>query len=230
MAEWAVEIARIGTRSSWTVMHAPECTRRLVAEPGLRHTRAMDDPVAVMTALAGRWGPVFLAATDRGVVAIEWLTTEAAFQAALARRLGGRIAPVGTVPKGRRDKYLANGVRFVEAFLAGRPVRPDAPFDLADRPTWDRRVLEAVAAIPWGRTASYGEIARRIGAPRAARAVGGALGRNPITFMIPCHRVIAADGSLGGWGGDRWGDPKHRIGIKRDLLLREGVAVAPLAD
>ena len=77
-----------------------------------------------------------------------------------------------------------------------------------------------------GRTASYGEIARRVGAPRAARAVGGALGRNPISFLIPCHRVIASDGTLGGWGGDGWGDLQHRLGMKRDLLLREGVAVA----
>ena len=67
---------------------------------------------------------------------------------------------------------------------AGRPAAP-SPFDLADRPAWDRRVLEAVAAIPWGATASYGEIARRVGAPRAARAVGGAVGRNPIGLLDP---------------------------------------------
>jgi methylated-DNA-[protein]-cysteine S-methyltransferase len=56
--------------------------------------------------------------------------------------------------------------------------------------------------------------------------VGGALGRNPISFLIPCHRVIAADGTLGGWGGDRWGDLQHRLAMKRNLLLREGVTVA----
>ena len=55
--------------------------------------------------------------------------------------------------------------------------------------------------------------------------MGGALGRNPIMFLVPCHRVIAADGTLGGWGGDRWGDLKHRLATKRDLLLREGVTV-----
>ena len=56
--------------------------------------------------------------------------------------------------------------------------------------------------------------------------MGGALGRNPISFLIPCHRVIAADGTLGGWGGDRWGDLDDRLAMKRDLLLREGVTVA----
>ena len=188
----------------------------------------MDDPVAIRTTLAGRWGPVFLAATDRGIVAIEWLTTEEAFDAAVSRRLDGRVVAAGTVrSKGNREKHLANGVKWVEAFLSGRPAKANASIDLADRPAWDRLVLDAVAAIPWGRTASYGEIARRIGSPGAARAVGGALGRNPIMFMIPCHRVIASDGTLGGWGGDRWGDLKHRLGNKRNLLLREGITVAP---
>jgi methylated-DNA-[protein]-cysteine S-methyltransferase len=196
----------------------------------------MDDPVAIRTTLAGPWGPVHVAATDRGIVSVEWLTTEAAFDEALARRLGGRVVPpkpgrsFGGRAFDRRERNLAAGVKAIETFLAGRPPRTDVPLDLADRPAWDRRVLGVVAAIPWGRTASYGEVARRIGAPRAARAVGGALGRNPISFLIPCHRVIAADGTLGGWGGGRWGDLTHRLAMKRNLLLREGVTVATRDD
>jgi methylated-DNA-[protein]-cysteine S-methyltransferase len=192
----------------------------------------MDDAVAIRTTLAGPWGPVHVAATDRGIVAVEWLTTEAAFDEALGERLGGRVVPAkparsfGGHTFGRRERHLAAGVKAVETFLAGRQPKFDVGLDLADRPLWDRRVLAVVAAIPWGQTASYGEIARRVGAPRGARAVGGALGRNPISFLIPCHRVIAADGTLGGWGGDRWGDLKHRLAMKRTLLLREGVTVA----
>ena len=187
----------------------------------------MDDPVAIRTTLAGPWGPVHVAATNRGVVAVEWLTTEAAFDESLGRRLGGRVVAGKTGRSfGRRDRLLSGGVKAVETFLAGRPSKSDVTLDLADRPAWDRRVLGVVAAIQWGRTASYGEVARRVGAPRAARAVGGALGRNPISFLIPCHRVIAADGTLGGWGGDRWGDLTHRLAMKRNLLLREGVTVA----
>lgn len=187
----------------------------------------MDDPVAIRATLAGPWGPVHVAATERGIVAVEWLTPEAAFDAALGRRLGGRVGPAGTGRSfGRRERHLAGGVKAIEAFLAGRHPKSDVTLDLADRPAWDRRVLAVVAGIPWGRTASYGEIARQVGAPRAARAVGGALGRNPISFLIPCHRVIAADGTLGGWGGDRWGDLNHRLAMKRNLLLREGVTVA----
>lgn len=189
----------------------------------------MDDPVAIRTTLAGPWGPVHVAATERGIVAVEWLTTEAAFDAVLGRRLGGRIVAAGTGRSfGRRERHLASGVKAIEAFLAGRHHKSDVTLDLADRPAWDRRVLGVVAGIPWGRTASYSEIARQVGAPRAARAVGGALGRNPISFLIPCHRVIAADGTLGGWGGNRWGDLNHRLAMKRDLLLREGVTVASL--
>lgn len=188
----------------------------------------MDEPVAIKTTIAGKWGPIFIAATDRGVVAMEWLSTEEAFDASVTRRLGGRVAPAGSVrSKGNREKHLAGAVKWVEAFLSGRPAKSAPPIDLADRPTWDQRVLTAVAAIPWGRTESYAEIARRVGSPRATQAVGGAIGRNPILFLIPCHRVIASDGSLGGWGGDRWGDQKHRLRNKADLLLREGVTIAP---
>lgn len=193
----------------------------------------MDEPVAVRTTIAGRWGPVYIAATDRGVVAVEWLTTEQDFDTTVSRRLGGRVVQSGTDKSGGdREKHLRNGVKWVEAFLAGRSVKDKdrPPIDLRDRPTWDQHVLSAVATIPWGSTASYGQIARLIGSPRASRAVGGALGRNPIMFLIPCHRVIASDGTLGGWGGDRWGDLKHRLRNKQDLLLREGVTVAPRAD
>jgi methylated-DNA-[protein]-cysteine S-methyltransferase len=186
----------------------------------------MDQPVAIRTTLAGPWGPVHVAATDRGVVAVEWLTTDAAFDAELSRRLGGSVASAkGRGLFDRRERHLATGVKAVETFLAGRPPKGDVSLDLRDRPDWDRKVLGVVAAIPWGKAISYGEVARRIGVPRASRAVGGALGRNPISFLIPCHRVIAADGSLGGWGGDRWGDLKTRLAMKESLLLREGVHV-----
>jgi methylated-DNA-[protein]-cysteine S-methyltransferase len=192
----------------------------------------MDEPVAVRTTIAGKWGPIFVAATDRGVVALEWLTTDQAFDAAVSRRLTGRVVQAGTVKsRGSREQHLGTGVKWVEAFLSGRPPRDRdrPPVDLTDRNAWDRRVLEAVATIPWGHTASYGEIARRIGSPRASQAVGGALGRNPIMFLIPCHRVIASDGTLGGWGGDRWGDTEHRLRNKQNLLLREGVTAVPRA-
>jgi len=186
----------------------------------------MLDQAAIRTTIAGPWGPLHVAATERGIVAVEWLTTEITFDAALARRLGSPVANAGDVDDDDpRRAWLDAGVAALERLLDGHPASADLRFDLADRPAWDRRVLDAVAGVGWGRTASYGEIARRIGAPRAARAVGGALGRNPVALLIPCHRVIAADGTIGGYGGDGWGSREERLAIKRDLLLREGVTV-----
>ncbi len=80
--------------------------------------------------------------------------------------------------------------------------------------------------VAWGQTASYGEIARRVGAPRAARAVGGAVRRNPVSMVVPCHRIIAADGTIGGYGGDGPAERAEALERKRELLLREGITVS----
>ncbi len=82
---------------------------------------------------------------------------------------------------------------------------------------FQRAVWEAVARIPYGETASYGEIAQRVGKPRAARAVGAAVGANPLPIIIPCHRVIGADGSLTGYGSG--------LDVKERLLRLEGVSL-----
>ena len=124
-----------------------------------------------------------------------------------------------------RTAHLDEASRVLEALFAGRRPGTDVPIDLSDRPVWDQAVLDAVRAIPWGATASYGEIARRVGAAGAARAVGGAVGRNPVSLLVPCHRVIAADGTLGGYGGDGWGGRTAALDRKRELLAREGVNV-----
>ena len=191
----------------------------------------MTDRAAVWTSIPGPWGPFQLAATRRGVVAIEWLTTEDDFVHRLERRLKAAVSDAAeTASDDPRRRHLTAAIGALEALLAGSPAHAVPPFDLSDRPAWDRRVLAAVADIPWGQTASYGEIARRVGSPRAARAVGGAVGRNPISLLIPCHRVIAADGGIGGYGGDWWGSREERLAMKRSLLAREGVAMAPAND
>jgi methylated-DNA-[protein]-cysteine S-methyltransferase len=90
--------------------------------------------------------------------------------------------------------------RQLDEYFAGRRTRFD--LDLAPEGTpFQRRVWSALQEIPYGETRSYLDIARSIGSPKAVRAVGGANGRNPIAVVIPCHRVIAADGTLGGYGG-----------------------------
>jgi methylated-DNA-[protein]-cysteine S-methyltransferase len=181
---------------------------------------------AVWTTIPGPWGPFHVGATDHGVAAVDWWTSTESFVDRLTRRLTGPV--IRAKPdeaNGPAAAHLAAALAALEALPAGRPSTGELSFDLADRPLWDRRVLTAVAGIPRGRTASYGDIARRIGAPRAARAVGGAVGRNPIALLIPCHRVIASDGSIGGYGGDDWGSREERLDIKLELLRLEGVKI-----
>jgi O-6-methylguanine DNA methyltransferase len=178
--------------------------------------------IAMLT-LAGPWGPYLVAATERGVVAAGWATTVEALLDDLRRRLG----PVEVVDDGPAADLLAAVRPVLEAVVAGQAAdTASLPIDLADRPRFDQVVLGAVRSIGWGTTASYGSIARQVGAPRAARAVGGALGRNPISLVIPCHRVIASDGTLGGYGGDGWIDRDRELSRKEAMLLREGVTVA----
>ncbi len=88
----------------------------------------------------------------------------------------------------------------LDAYFSGREVAFDVPLAPAGTP-FQRDVWTALRGIPFGATASYAEIARRIGRPRAVRAVGAANARNPIAILVPCHRVIGADGSLTGYAG-----------------------------
>ena len=106
-------------------------------------------------------------------------------------------------------------VRQLEAYFAGELTRFDLPLSL-EGTEFQRQVWDALIEIPYGETASYGEIADRIGKPGAARAVGVANGRNPIGIIVPCHRVVGGDGSLTGYAG---GLPR-----KAALLAREGGA------
>lgn len=183
-------------------------------------------PIAIMI-LPGPDGPLTVAASGRGVVAAVWWADEAAVMDDLRRRLG-RVESVAEGPAADRLRRMRASI---DAILIGRSRDlASVPLDLADRPAFDQAVLGAVRALGWGETASYGEIARRVGAPRAARAVGGAVGRCPIALLIPCHRVVAADGTLGGYGGDGPGGRGDALGRKQQLLAREGVTVPRRAD
>lgn len=181
----------------------------------------------VYTTLDGPDGPFHLAASERGVVAAGWELDDGVFRRDVERRIGAPVRPIAeSIADDPARRVLDVARPVIRALLRGDPVDTTGiPIDLRDRPTFDRRVLGAVREIAWGQTASYGEIARRIGSPRAARAVGGALGRNPISMVIPCHRVVASDGTLGGYGGTGWLDRDQQLSRKEALLLREGVIV-----
>jgi methylated-DNA-[protein]-cysteine S-methyltransferase len=118
-----------------------------------------------------------------------------------------------------RSPILDDAARQLEAYFDGDLVAFDLPLDL-DGTGFQRRCWLALASIPYGQTVSYGEQARRLGLGNdAARAVGAANGRNPLPIVLPCHRVIGADGSLMGFGGG--------LDVKQFLLEHEG-ALLPL--
>jgi methylated-DNA-[protein]-cysteine S-methyltransferase len=100
----------------------------------------------------------------------------------------------------RDDELLADARRQLSEYFAGERTTFDLPLRPAGAP-FQLRVWEALLRIPYGETASYGELARELGHPTAARAVGAANGRNPIAIVVPCHRVIGANGSLTGYAG-----------------------------
>ena len=93
----------------------------------------------------------------------------------------------------------------------------DVELDLKEMTSFQQRVLGKCREISYGRTLSYGELARRVGSPRAARAVGSVMGKNPVPLVVPCHRVIGGEGNLGGYSAPQGIAMKHR------LLKLEGV-------
>jgi methylated-DNA-[protein]-cysteine S-methyltransferase len=110
---------------------------------------------------------------------------------------------------------------FARELVSGRPADIDQPLDLSSGTAFQQAVWEAVRSIRWGSTRSYGWIAGCIGKPLAAHAVGQAVGRNPLPLFIPCHRVVAANGQLGGFGPGL-----DALPLKRSLLRREGIHFA----
>ena len=183
---------------------------------------------AVVVVLATPVGPLHAAAIDEGIVGLELRTTDKAFAASVGGRTRRPVLPTAdpaASPAARA--HLGELEREVGEHLAGTREAFDLPLVLDGVSDWDRRVLEGVRTIPRGATASYGEVARRIGKPGAARAVGGAVGRNPIGLLIPCHRVIAGDGTLGGYGGSWFGSREELLGLKERLLELEGVEPPP---
>jgi O-6-methylguanine DNA methyltransferase len=121
---------------------------------------------------------------------------------------------VGPEKPEENPEALAPAVAQLREYFSRLRREFDLPLDLRGT-EFQRRVWTELRNVPFGQTVSYGELARRIGRPEAARAVGGALGANPIPIIVPCHRVVGADGSLVGYGGG--------LEIKAALLRLEGV-------
>ncbi len=114
------------------------------------------------------------------------------------------------------EPVFKDAIDYLKRYFNGEPVSW-AGKPIPDGSDFYRKVWAATAEIPFGETISYGELARRAGNQKAARAAGSAMANNPLSILVPCHRVIAADGSLGGFGGG--------LEMKRWLLRHEGVKV-----
>jgi methylated-DNA-[protein]-cysteine S-methyltransferase len=110
--------------------------------------------------------------------------------------------------------HLRTARTAIAAYLAGTVRSFDLPLDFEGGTPFQVKVWEALQRIPYGRVRSYGWVARKVGKPGAARAVGAACGANPVPLLVPCHRVVAGDGSLGGFSGG--------LSNKRRLLKLEG--------
>jgi len=118
-------------------------------------------------------------------------------------------------PERPDDELLQRAARELEEFFAGKRERFEVPLDLQGTP-FQRSVWQQLLCIGAGTTCSYGEIAKALGLASAVRAVGGAVGRNPLSVIVPCHRVVGSDGSLTGYAGG--------VDRKRALLALEGAA------
>lgn len=136
-------------------------------------------------------GPLALAASEHGLGGL-WF-------------LDQRHRPAwldGDLPDSPDHPVLAHAARQLDDYFAGRRRRFDLPLDLTALGTpFQQAVWSALCAIPCGQTLSYGELSRRVGRERAVRAVGAAVGRNPVSIIVPCHRVVGANGSLTGYAG-----------------------------
>jgi methylated-DNA-[protein]-cysteine S-methyltransferase len=155
-------------------------------------------------------GTVWAAASEKGLVRVHALGTGERFKAGL-KGLKAELTP----DPSKFDELRTQLYKWVE----GKPTVFDLPFDLRGT-EFQKEVWRAIHRIPYGKLSSYGLLAKDIGRPAAARAVGNAVGANPIGIVIPCHRVIWSNGGIGGFGG---GYNKESLDVKRLFLKVEGV-------
>lgn len=180
-------------------------SRKHVHDEGPLAVRGFDTP----------WGRMALAAGPQGVVRVILPGQDCRTEPnRLRRRSGGRASS-------EAEAHSENAEREVREYLAGRRRSFTVPVDLDGMSPFQRRTLRETRQVPFGETVAYGELASRVGRPRAARAVGQAMARNPVPLLVPCHRVVASSGGLGGFGGG--------LDLKRRLLALEAGVHGPAA-
>jgi O-6-methylguanine DNA methyltransferase len=138
-------------------------------------------------------GPLWIALTDHGIVAVDWDMLQVDFTHRIQQRFNTNVIV--------NDDLTAEPLRQISEYLSGKRREFDLTLDLTCMTQFQVHVLTLTLDIPYGQITTYKEIASRHGNPRAARAVGLVEALNPIPLLIPCHRVIGSDGSLHGYGG-----------------------------
>ena len=171
------------------------------------------DNTIVQTNFKCPLGKVTVAATPKGLAGL-WFEGQRHLPPELS-------APTAGWPEAPDHPVLKQAIAQLAEYFAGTRTQFDLPLDLAHGTPFQQSVWQALLAIPQGDTTSYGELSQRIGKPAAVRAVGAAVGRNPVSVIVPCHRVLGADGSLTGYAG---GLDKKTALLKLEGALKETVS------
>jgi methylated-DNA-[protein]-cysteine S-methyltransferase len=138
-------------------------------------------------------GSLLVGVSDRGLCRVHFDPDPEQELEQLARQFGPRVL--------RSPQALERVRRELDEYFAGRRHAFDLELDLRAAPEFHQRVLAELARVEYGQTTTYGALAAQVGAPKAARAVGTVMNRNPVPIVLPCHRVVGASGSLTGYGG-----------------------------
>jgi methylated-DNA-[protein]-cysteine S-methyltransferase len=174
---------------------------------------ALSPDVIAYSSMSSPLGTLWLAAGDRGLVGVSSFVDELSFCLEMERLT--RKTPQWT------PEALSDVVKQLEDYFAGCRRVFDLELDLSGCTAFQRAVLGAVRNVPYGAVASYQDIAKMIGKPRAMRAVGGAVAMNPVSLVVPCHRIIRSDGTPGEYAVHTLG--RRGVRYKVLLLALEGV-------
>ena len=170
------------------------------------------DPSIVQTRVPSPLGTILIAATSKGLAGLWFVENQ--------RYLPTAITGSTAWPEDSNHPVLRQASQQLGEYFAGQRCHFDLPLDLSCGTAFQQSVWQALLAIAPGEVISYGEVSRRIGNPAAVRAVGGAVGRNPVSIIVPCHRVMGTNGALTGYGGG--------LARKTALLKLEGALAEDL--
>jgi methylated-DNA-[protein]-cysteine S-methyltransferase len=169
-----------------------------------------------------RLGACGIAWSERGVTRLQLPERN---PSATERRLRGRPADSGA---GKPPASVRQAIAMLERYFAGERVDfANVALDLGGVGPFHRKVYDATRSLGWGETASYGDLARQAGSPGAARAVGQAMGHNPVPIIIPCHRVLAAGRKIGGFSAYGGAVTKERLLALEGVHLGDGTPMLP---